>query len=188
MCFFFKSDTLLAISKEWLDWLIWHFEKAFSKKLLAWLVCNTKEANQSNTGPTVWLFPLTTPMNLTLTLQGQNWNRFILGMVGSIDMEQKRCELIIHDHDSDLFVWPWWGGWIYLIENGVTSVVGVPLTHLILHFTLLLVLSIYELNINIEYICSFENKQSKNKLGRRYSTVLAIYRAIHYLIFRELCM
>ena len=47
-----------------------------------------------------------------------------------IDMEQKGCDLIIHDHDHDLWV-TMLGGWLYQTVTGVTSDVGVPSTYLV---------------------------------------------------------
>ena len=63
------------------------------------------------------------------------WNSLILGMGRPFDMEWKGNELIIHDHDCDL--------WVTMLGVGgcmdcVTSDVGVQSTHLVIRDTLLI--------------------------------------------------
>ena len=74
----------------------------------------------------LWLHPWPWPQSFKVRV----WNSFISGMGQPIDMERKGCESSIHDHDIWL-VWPWWGGQMYRVVNGVTSDVSVPSTNLV---------------------------------------------------------
>ena len=47
-----------------------NFKLAESKELLVWLMWNEKDANQLDTGPTMWPCPLTAPMTLALVMYG----------------------------------------------------------------------------------------------------------------------
>ena len=76
-----------------------------------------------------WLWPLTTHMILT---HGFSWSNFeiALSQNGRVDSHCRKGVAVVHS-----WPWPqWWprsGVWIYQIVTGVTSVVGVPSTHLV---------------------------------------------------------
>ena len=53
-----------------------------------------------------------------------------MGVGTMIDTERKGWEVIIHDHDCDLWV-TMVGGWMYRIVTGVILDVGVPSTYLV---------------------------------------------------------
>ena len=55
--FFSRSNTILAISQEWLVWLIW----------------NKREVHSSHTGYNMWSWPLTSLMILTLDVSRSNF-------------------------------------------------------------------------------------------------------------------
>ena len=46
-------------------------------------------------------FDHTHDLDWSWNLKVRAWNNFISGMGGLIDMERKRCESSIHDHDID---------------------------------------------------------------------------------------
>ena len=96
-CVFSRSNTILAISQEWLVWLMW----------------NEKEVHWLDTGYNIWPWPLTSLMTLTLDVSRSNFE--ISGIVGLIDVKWKGSELIWywadcmtlpfdHNHDLDLGV------------------------------------------------------------------------------------
>ena len=58
------------------------------------------------------------------------------------------------------FVWPWWGGWMYLIVTGVTSDIGMTLTYLVYPYCLLLSQWV---SSRICQWCWSKSKKSKSK-------------------------
>ena len=107
-----------------------NFEIAVSQELLVWLMWNEKEASWYDTGLPVWHCPLTTPMTLTLEFQGQSLKLLYLRN-GVADWHGMKRMWVIHSWPWYWPVWPWWGGRMYRIMNGVTSDVGVPSTYLV---------------------------------------------------------
>ena len=77
-----------------------------------------------------WPWPLTTHMTLAMDFHGQISKWLYLRMGGPIDIAQWGWQFVIHDHDMPIW-WPRSGVWIYQIVTGVTSIVGVPSTHLV---------------------------------------------------------
>ena len=57
-----------------------------------WLLSQQCELNLDNTWPGPWIFQI------------KFWNSCISGIGGPIDIEQKGCELFIHDHDCEILV------------------------------------------------------------------------------------
>ena len=107
-----------------------NFEIAVSQELLVWLMWNEEEVSWYDTGPTVWHCPLTTPMTLTLEFQGHSLKLLYLRNVAANWHGTKMMWVIISWRWCWL-VWPWFGGRLYRIVNGVTSDVGVPSTYLV---------------------------------------------------------
>ena len=107
-----------------------NFEIAVSQELLVWLMWNEKEVSWYDTGPTVRHCLLTTPMTLTLEFQGQSLKLLYLRN-GAADWHGMKRMWVIHSWPWYWLVWPWWGGRMYWIVNGVTSDVGVPSTYLV---------------------------------------------------------
>ena len=90
------------------------YQSQISKSLylrnLIWLMWNEKKANQLDIGLTVWFCLWPYPWSWPWSFKVKVWNLLISGMRGLIDMEGKRSELIIHDHDHDL--WVTMVGWV----------------------------------------------------------------------------
>ena len=102
--------------------------------------------------PQIWPSGLTLAMTLTLDFQGQIWNLLYLWIFmvkfWNRCMSEWEGWLTLHKGCGSrsfmtMTVTIWWlrsGVWIYQIVTGVTSVVGVPSTHLVLtviHYKLL---------------------------------------------------
>ena len=78
-CVFSRSNTILAISQEWLVRLMW----------------NEKEVHWLDTGHNMWPWPLTSLMTLTLDVSRSNFEIALShGISGLIDVKWKRSELI----------------------------------------------------------------------------------------------
>ena len=107
-----------------------NFQIAVSQELLVWLMWNEKKVSWYDTGPTVWHCPMTTPMTLTLEFQGQSLKLLYLRN-GVANWHGTKRMWVIHSWPWYWLVWPWWGGRMYRIMNGVTSDVGVPSTYLV---------------------------------------------------------
>ena len=110
------------------------FEIALSQELLVWLMWNENEISWYDTGPNLWLCPLTTHMTLTLEMkvQGQSFKKLYLRN-GTADWHGTKRMWVIHSWPWYWLVWPWWGGQMYWIVTVVTSDVGVLSTYLV-HF------------------------------------------------------
>ena len=101
------------------------FPNCFSHEWLGRLMWNEKVVNRLLTEPTdMWVISHAWPKPWILKVKF--WNSPVQGMEGLIDIEQKGCESVIHDHDLDLLVTRGRSVWIYRIVIGVTS------THIIL--------------------------------------------------------
>ena len=94
-CVFSRSNTILAISQEWLVRLMW----------------NKKELHRLDTGYNMLPLPLTSLMTLTLDVSRSNFEISISGIIGLIDVKWKRSELTWYwadcmtlpfDHTHDL--------------------------------------------------------------------------------------
>ena len=114
---------------------------------------NEKQTYRFISRPQVWPSGLTLAMTLTLNFQGQIWNLLYLNQKWSdchetkskhIDLNSRPqiwqwvwpwpCTLIFEFSRSYVILTIWWprsGVRIYQIVTGVTSVVGVPSTHLV---------------------------------------------------------
>ena len=78
-CVFSRSNTILAISQEWVFWLMW----------------NENEVHRLDTGYDMWPWPLTSLITLTLDVSRSNFqNSCITRIVGLIDVKWKGSELI----------------------------------------------------------------------------------------------
>ena len=100
-CAFSMPSTVLTISQQWLVWLTW----------------NKKEMHMVDTAWTMWHWPLTSPMTLTLDFPRSNFEikNCISGIVGLVDVKWKSSKsvrywnsymtlLFDHTHDLDLEV------------------------------------------------------------------------------------
>ena len=98
-CVFPRSNTILAISQEWLVRLMW----------------NEKEVHWLDTGYNMWHWPFTSLVTFTLDVSRSNFEIAIFGIVGLIDVKWKGSESIWywadcmtlpfdHTHDLDLGV------------------------------------------------------------------------------------
>ena len=89
---------------------LWFFkvklQNTFISRMVIWLMWNEKKTNQLDTGLTVWSSGLALwphPWPWPCSFKVKVWNSLIWGVgVGVlIDMEQKGCESIIHDHNRN---------------------------------------------------------------------------------------
>ena len=91
---------------------LWFFkvklQNSYISRMVIWLMWNKKKTNQLDTGLTVWssglaLWPQPWPWPCSFKVKV--WNSLIWGMGWGwgvlIDMEQKGCESIIHDHNCN---------------------------------------------------------------------------------------
>ena len=124
---------------------------AISLPKMVWLPRNEKRTHRLNSRPQMWPSDLTLAMTLTLNFQGQIWNLLYLNQKWSDCHETKSkyinlnsrnvtmgltlaMTLIFQFSRSYVVLTIWWprsGVSIYQIVTGVTSVVGVPSTHLV---------------------------------------------------------
>ena len=127
----------------------WHTEFTISQPKMVLLPRNKKQTYRLNSRPQMWPMGLTLTItltfefsrsNVTLTFDhthdldhGFSWSNFEIAVSqngGLIDIAQRggsRSFIIM----TMTIWWPRSGVWIYQIVTGVTSVVGVPSTHLV---------------------------------------------------------
>ena len=96
---FSRSNFKIAVSQELLfDWC--ETKRRHTNQILGWLY-----------GLILWPHPWPWPCSFKVWV----WNSLIWGMGGLTDMELKGCELIIHDHDRDL--WVTMVGWVDVMHS-----------------------------------------------------------------------
>ena len=82
MCFS-RSNTILAISQEWLDRLIW----------------NDKEVHWLDTGYNMWSWPFTSPMTLTLEVSRSNCEKDLS------EISRSQSEIALSTELDDRLTW-----------------------------------------------------------------------------------
>ena len=112
-CFFFKAKHSVGpilCMNGWCDWpeikrrcISWMLGQLYGHEF--WPLPHGNEKGSNSVG--YWVGHMTLPFDPWLwswIFKGKHWNNIILGMGGPIDMGQRGCESIIHDHDRDLLV------------------------------------------------------------------------------------
>ena len=128
---------------------LWFFKVKFQNSCISgiviWLMWYKKRANQLDTGLTVWSYPLTTPMTLTLLFPGQSFFVLIFFVLFfcccccvffcSFFFFGGGCWLIWNERNlsqSFMTMTVTYGWCMYSMVTGVTSDVGVPSTYLVM--------------------------------------------------------
>ena len=131
-----------------------NMEFAISQPKVVRLPWNEKQTYRLNSRPQMWLMGLTLTItltfefcrsNMTLTFdhthdldRGSSWSNFEIAVYIS-EWEGRLTFYKVGGSRSFMTMTIWWprsGVWIYQIVTGVTSVVGVPSTHLVVNWTL----------------------------------------------------
>ena len=87
MCFFKVKHSIGHIRNGWSDWC------ETKRRCIGWILGEPCDLD-------LWPHPWPSPCSFKVKV----WNNLIWGKGGLIDMDRKGCELIIHDHDRDLWV------------------------------------------------------------------------------------